>query len=216
MKNCIYKFMNRDGEVIYIGKAKDLKNRLSNHKHLPEECYEELAYIMYASFDTEYEMDFAELYYIDKIFPKYNTINKDNGITFTIQELEVKKFKFYEIKEKTKIVANRVLKEYIGKEFEVLILNMSISQLIKNIELIKEQRETEETIFLQSTLRNFIKKLNKENPLIQFKSISFPYDGKPIKHFYKKGNYLNVNLKFKGVYENKDVIRIKKLRLLLK
>lgn len=56
MNNCVYKFMNRYGELIYIGKT------------------------------------------------------KDNCMTFTIQELEeAKKIKFYEIKEKTKIIANRVL-----------------------------------------------------------------------------------------------------------
>lgn len=215
MKNCVYKFMNRYGEVIYIGKAKDLKNRLRNHKHLPKECYEELAYILYASFDTKYEMDFAELYYIDHIVPKYNTMNKDSCMTFTIDELDSKKFKFYEIKEKTKNIANSVLNEYIIKEFEIFKLDMSISQFIKSIELIKKQCETEETILLKNTLGNFIKKLNKENPFIKFENITVPNEDGLIKYFSKSGSCFNAKLKFRGIYENKDVIRIKKLKLVL-
>ena len=29
MKNCVYRFLNKDNEIIYVGKAKNLKNRLS-------------------------------------------------------------------------------------------------------------------------------------------------------------------------------------------
>ena len=39
MKNCIYRFLNKNKEVIYVGKAKDLNKRLSTHKHLDIECY---------------------------------------------------------------------------------------------------------------------------------------------------------------------------------
>jgi excinuclease UvrABC nuclease subunit len=62
MKNCVYRFVNENNEIIYIGKAKDLRNRINTHNHLPKECYEERTRIEYTSFETETDMDFAERY----------------------------------------------------------------------------------------------------------------------------------------------------------
>lgn len=126
MKNCIYKFINRDNEVIYIGKAKDLKNRLINHKHLPKECYEELAYIMYASFDIEHEMDFAERYYIQKLTPKYNTILSDKPISFECEDLDKKVFEIYEVNQ---FVVEETLNQIECLKKEKLNLNFDCSLL---------------------------------------------------------------------------------------
>lgn len=82
--NCIYRFKNSCDEIIYIGKAKNLKNRLNSHNHLPKECYMERKKIEFTMFETEDDMDFAERYYIPKIKPKYNDQMKDREITFNI------------------------------------------------------------------------------------------------------------------------------------
>lgn len=95
MENCVYRFLDEYENVIYIGKAKNLKNRLNNHKHLPESCYLEQAYIDYACFDNEHEMDFAERYYIQKLTPKYNTKLSDKPISFTSTELDNINFNIY-------------------------------------------------------------------------------------------------------------------------
>ena len=42
MKNYIYRFKNKNQEVIYIGKTIDLENRIKKHKHLENKCYEEV------------------------------------------------------------------------------------------------------------------------------------------------------------------------------
>ena len=138
MKNCIYKFINRDNEVIYIGKAKDLKNRLINHKHLPKECYEELAYIMYASFDTEHEMDFAERYYIQKINPRYNTILSDKPISFECEDLDNKIFNAYEVNQ---FVVEQTLEQItiIKQENLFLDLDISIVELVGLINIIESE-----------------------------------------------------------------------------
>ena len=57
MNNCVYKFINKYSEIIYIGKSKRLKSRINNHKHLGINCYKELDCITYAAFDSEHEMD---------------------------------------------------------------------------------------------------------------------------------------------------------------
>lgn len=96
-KNCIYRFLNCDDEIIYIGKATDLDNRFkgSNHNHLPTQCYIETHKIEFTSFDTEYEMDLAERYYIPKYKPKYNTqLNKKN-IKIKLSEFENKTWTEY-------------------------------------------------------------------------------------------------------------------------
>lgn len=77
--NCVYRFLNKYNEIIYIGKAKNLKSRLSSHNHLPKECYEERERIEFIYLNNEFDMDLAERYFITKINPKYNTVlNKKN------------------------------------------------------------------------------------------------------------------------------------------
>lgn len=72
--NCVYRFLNKYNEIIYVGKAKNLKNRLSNHNHLPKECYKERDRIEFICLNNEFDMDLAERYFITKINPKYNTV----------------------------------------------------------------------------------------------------------------------------------------------
>lgn len=92
LKNCIYRFLNDNNEIIYIGKAKDLKNRLSSHNHLPQQCYDERVEIEFVMFETEDEMDFAERYYIPKYKPKYNSVLADRSININIVEFDNKKW----------------------------------------------------------------------------------------------------------------------------
>ena len=95
MKNCVYRFVNENNEIIYIGKAKDLRNRINTHNHLPQECYEERIKIEYTSFKTETDMDFAERYYILTLNPKYNTVLANKKINITCSELDVKEWSEY-------------------------------------------------------------------------------------------------------------------------
>lgn len=97
MNNCVYRFIDEGENIIYIGKAKNLNTRLSNHNHLPKECYLEQAYIDYACFDNEHEMDFAERYYIQTLNPKYNKNLSEKIISFTSTELDSKEFKVYKV-----------------------------------------------------------------------------------------------------------------------
>lgn len=93
--NCIYRFLNENNEIIYIGKAKNLKNRLNSHHHLPNECYEERKKIEFTMFETEDDMDFAERYYIPKIKPKYNDIFKERAMTLSIDKFDDAKWYKY-------------------------------------------------------------------------------------------------------------------------
>lgn len=88
MENCVYRFLNINNEIIYIGKAKHLRQRLATHSHLPSECYEECVRIEYVSFETEQDMDYAEKYFIPKFKPKYNVALGEREITFDIPDLD--------------------------------------------------------------------------------------------------------------------------------
>ena len=68
----LYRFKNKKGEIIYIGKADDLHTRLHQHGHLPLECYEEINSIEYSRIDNSTDRDILELVFITNIKPKYN------------------------------------------------------------------------------------------------------------------------------------------------
>lgn len=75
----LYKFVNKQGIVIYIGKTTDLKSRITQHfsnGHLPEGCYKETVRVSYLPVETEMLMTIMEIYFIAKFFPKYNVSQK--------------------------------------------------------------------------------------------------------------------------------------------
>lgn len=123
LTNCIYRFLNDNDEIIYIGKAKNLKNRFQEHNHLPKECYEECKKIEYTIFRTEDDMDLAERYYIPKIKPKYNDMMKDRDITLSIVTFDSVIWhtfeKYYDMKQLYSTLYNHVFnKEHKGKTME--------------------------------------------------------------------------------------------------
>lgn len=71
-----YRFLNKEKEIIYVGKTKqELKTRIRGHLsagHLPKECYEEVRVVEYIEFETEADMDFMEIWFINEFKPKYN------------------------------------------------------------------------------------------------------------------------------------------------
>lgn len=94
-KNCVYRFINKTGEIIYVGKAKSLHRRiykqhfgLNGEGHLPKECYHEVERIEYISFKTEGEASLAESYFISKVKPKFNQMLKNREISFGISFFE--------------------------------------------------------------------------------------------------------------------------------
>lgn len=72
MKNCVYRFINKNNEIIYIGKTVNFKKRLNQHMAYSKDKVEEMLFIEYVEFETEHDMDLAERYLIPKHKPKYN------------------------------------------------------------------------------------------------------------------------------------------------
>lgn len=131
--NCIYRFFNIDGEVIYIGQAKDLHKRLSNHTHLPQECYDERVDIDFAVFETADDMDLAERYFIPKYKPKYNKMMKSNTLSVDIDRFEaVQWFKY----NPHMIIEN---KDELEKLLELYELNRRIRTIEEAIQILKSE-----------------------------------------------------------------------------
>lgn len=90
---CCYRFINRMGEIIYVGRAKNLITRLDNHDHLPQECYKQVERIEYCKFDSNDDLDLAEPYFIAKWKPKFNQDFVNKKYSFTLKEFEEKEWK---------------------------------------------------------------------------------------------------------------------------
>lgn len=95
MKNCVYRFLDKDRNLLYIGKAKNLEERMKNHNHLPKECYNKRKTIEYVEFPTVEDMNIVERALIAMLKPPYNTEFKQNNITLHIMELSNLKWRTY-------------------------------------------------------------------------------------------------------------------------
>lgn len=142
LQNCVYRFLNKNNEVIYIGKAKDLKNRLNGHTHLPKECYEERVKVEFVNFETEDDMDFAERYYIPKYKPKYNTMMNERMLSININEFD--NAVWQDIKNTNKKFERKDVKKENRD-----VCRDSYLELLKELHIqneIKKQKEFEENI----------------------------------------------------------------------
>ena len=101
IKNCVYRFLDKNGNVLYVGSTQNsLSARIGNHScngHLLGKCYDDTVSIEYIMLPTKTDRKIAELYFINKYQPPYNTKDKDKlGISFSIQFLECFTWKKYE------------------------------------------------------------------------------------------------------------------------
>jgi len=81
----VYKMLDKEGVVIYVGKAKNLKNRVSSyfqknyeHSSRTKKLLENIADLKYIETDTELEALILENNLIKELRPKYNILMKDD------------------------------------------------------------------------------------------------------------------------------------------
>lgn len=79
----VYKFLNKDGEVLYVGKAKDLRNRVSQYFGIDKR--EQIPFLMAEAVDLDYivvnselESLFLENTIIKQYLPEYNIMLRDD------------------------------------------------------------------------------------------------------------------------------------------
>lgn len=145
MKNCVYRFLDANRNVLYIGKTQDLKTRIANHNHLPRKCYEQRKFIEYIELPTVEDMNIMERALIAMVKPPYNTEFKQNNITLHITELSNLKWKRYDIEDKNKFSSIGELRDGLylvqvihGKPYMVGSVNGLTSTTSNNTDNIDE------------------------------------------------------------------------------
>lgn len=97
-KYYVYRFINSDGNIIYVGRTINLHNRMNQHfgskGHLPKQAYDEVNKIEYTILDSEIAMVMCELYYINKYNCKYNTSDIYRGQIY-LREFEDLEWEIY-------------------------------------------------------------------------------------------------------------------------
>lgn len=81
----VYRFLNEENQVIYVGKAKEIESRINSHfnkgGHLNKECYQETKKVEYIKTGGKTETEIKEKYYICKYKPKWNKNgNRENDV----------------------------------------------------------------------------------------------------------------------------------------
>jgi len=92
----LYRFLNKNNEIMYVGKTTNMNNRmythLNNHFSLrtPEkyDLYNNLHTIEYCEMESDYHMNMYEIHYICKYKPLYNLeFKSDNNNLFDIPDI---------------------------------------------------------------------------------------------------------------------------------
>ncbi len=107
----VYRYLNINNEIIYVGKTLNMNNRQSQHfgsnGHLSQECYAEVNKVEYIKLPTKIDMDIKELYYINKWKPTYNIKDKQQEeLELIIDESKDIWFPFYTKSEKYQQLIN--------------------------------------------------------------------------------------------------------------
>lgn len=81
-KGYVYRFLGENGELLYIGKTKNIDKRLKQHKqngHLKKEQYSKVHEIQYLEVPTMNDAGILERYLISKEKPEFNTQFANEG-----------------------------------------------------------------------------------------------------------------------------------------
>lgn len=155
----VYKFLNEDNEIIYVGRAKDLERRIMSHmkggSHL-NLVVKDVASVKYTSFNTEVEMEIFEKYLIAKHLPILNSSEKLSSEVSSNIKLEFKNkiewedFEFHKTGETYESMGHYT---YYDKDLDVQVkLKTSDLELEKNAIFVIRKRLTA----LNSEVRYYI------------------------------------------------------------
>lgn len=89
-KNCVYRYLDKHDNILYVGKTNILYNRNYQHSICEEDkiWFEKSTKLEYIEFNTYDDCGMAEAYFISKYKPFYNTRHKKTNYSLSISELD--------------------------------------------------------------------------------------------------------------------------------
>lgn len=180
-ERCIYRFKNLEDETLYIGKSNNLKEDLNGSNKIYNDNYGDIFIVEYIEFDSDEDIEFAELYLISKYKPKLNKINSIKSLSLNIKELDEDKWNLYYINnhDELQLEINRVYKKIktgfdkINAEdyIQIFYKNLATKQLNEIIDVEKYKEITNYKDELYKIKKVIIDKLNIEK---EYKYIDIP------------------------------------------
>lgn len=105
--NYVYKLLDKNGNVLYVGKTNDIKRRLNEHL-VNQEWANEIDSVYYAVCRDDFEQRTYENYYIIKSNPKYNKQDKSFSTHILLPELKWQKYESEEDIEKDELLKKKM------------------------------------------------------------------------------------------------------------
>lgn len=105
--NYVYKLLDKNGNVLYVGKTNDIKRRLNEHL-VNQEWANEIDSVYYAVCRDDFEQRTYENYYIIKSNPKYNKQDKSFSTHIILPELKWQKYESEEDIEKDELLKKKM------------------------------------------------------------------------------------------------------------
>ena len=142
-KSGIYQMFDKNDEVLYVGKAKDLKKRLSNYLNLKNNSFRiqkmisQISYIKIQFTDSEEEALILENNMIKRYMPRYNILLRDDK---SFPYVAINKDKLVVKKHRGKFHQGE---EYYGPFMNVWKLNRAIDVLKRSFLLRSSNNEDE-------------------------------------------------------------------------
>lgn len=112
--NVVYRFLDEQNNLIYIGKSSDLRTRIKNHSMENKQgdwFHKEVFNIEYIQFEQYGDCSLAEIYFVSKLKPKYN---KDFTYWDTSLDLDIFNNKKWN---RCHIIENTICKYCKGKTY---------------------------------------------------------------------------------------------------
>lgn len=91
----VYRFINTNNEVIYVGKTNSIETRMYQHKTNKMPFWKEWQRIEYVEFENEKDQLLYEILMINKFNPKYNTKDKF-GASLDINDMHENDWKLFD------------------------------------------------------------------------------------------------------------------------
>lgn len=127
MKHCVYRFKDKEDNIIYVGYTNNINRRIGEHfgsfGHLSGECYNEVFKIEYSRFETSVEAKYFEASYISEIKPKYNIEYSNKEIKMYIEDVEWMVFE-----KEIKLHKKRNLNKQISNKEKIVEFDLGLTQ----------------------------------------------------------------------------------------